>query len=325
MEQVKRVYRNIAKETTDYIGRAIDCFLSGQTGKFDRYVSVENALVYRVVSHVDGKSRVRQDVIAVRLKSGVIIGNSSALSLIGRSVSFGRERLNSSVTEVQTRLSELVTMVPFTVFIEANLNLGNLIMLERGTEETITRKVPNPKFKKWNDKNTEPEFLEETAHFTGSSLFSIDGRTFLFDIDRREIQHKIFNAFLAEIPDTTAKTVKDAYESLKPVDVKTAESKGLKVLRQGEWFFIPVDGEFEAVKARSDRWDKKEFEPLQLRAGQNSPNNAHRYAVLKDGSHVVSGYVEHSGREHAKLILKGWFKAVPNTATRSFTITGDVD
>ena len=42
-------------------------------------------------------------------------------------------------------------------------------------------------------------------------------------------------------------------------------------------------------------------------------------------SHLVSGYVEHSGREHAKLVLKGWFKAIPNTSTRSFTITGDVD
>jgi hypothetical protein len=323
MEQNQKVFRKIDKGTGDYIGKAVDCFLSGQTGKFDRYIAVENALVYRVVSHVDGKSRVRQNIIAVRLKSGEVIGNSSALGLIGRTVSFGRERENRGVTEVQTRLNELVTMIPFNVFTEANLNLNSFKILARGSEETVVRRVPNPKFERWNEKSKQPEFLEETAHFTGASLFSIDDKIFLFDIDRREIEHKIFNAFLVEVPDARVKTIAEAYESLKPLEVKTAESEGLKVLRQGEWFFIPVQGEFEAVKG-SGRWDKKEFEPLTLQAGQNRPNSAHRYA--RDGKgHVVSGYVEHSGREHAKLILKGWFKPVTNTATRSFTITGDVD
>lgn len=313
-------YTKQAKGTEDYIGRAIDCFLKGDVGKFDKYFAVKNALVYRTLSHIDGTTEVRQNVIAIRLENGELVGNSSVLELIGRYVSFGREKLNRNATEVQTRLSQLITMIPFTVFIEAGLDLNLFKILERGAEETIVRKIVNPKY----DRNKKvPQFIDETVHFTGSSLFSVGEKLFLFDIDRREIEHKIFNAFLVEVPEAVS-TIKDAYESLKPKDVKDAEAKGLKVLRQGEWFFVPIKGEFEPVKPRAERWDKKEFEPLELRAGQNRPNNVSKYATVV-GGHVVSGYVEHSGREHAKLVLKGWFKPVPNTSTRSFTITGDVD
>lgn len=322
----KKSYKKVSTGTQDYIGRAIDAFLSGEVGKFDKYLAVKNALVYRTLSNHNGKSRVRQNIIALRLESGEVIGNSSILELIGRNVSFGRESLNRSIVEVQTRISQLITMIPFGVFIEANLNLNKFKVLARGSEESILRKIPNPKYNDYDAKAKNlPKFLEETVHFTGASLFDVDGKIFLFDIDRREVEHKIFNPFLVEIPKQVS-TIEDAYQSLKPIEVLEAEAKGLKVLRQGEWFFVPVSGEFEAMRD-PNRWDKKEFVPLTLRAGMNRPNSVSKYSVIDGGAggHVVSGYVEHSGREHAKLILNGWFKAIPNTSTRSFTITGDVD
>lgn len=321
----KKVYKKVSQGTQDSIGRAIDAFLAGEVGKFDKYVAVKNALVYRTLSNFRGETKITQDVIALRLDSGEVIGNSSILGLIGRNVSFGRESLNRSVVEVQTRISQLITMIPFGVFIEANLNLNKFNVLARGQEETITRKINNPKYDAYDKKAKKlPKFIDETVHFTGSSLFDIDGKIFLFDIDRREVTHKIFNPFLVEIPKNVS-TIEDAYQALKPTEVLEAEASGQKVLRQGEWFFVPVQGEFEATAARRDRWDKKEFEPLTLRAGQNRPNTVSKYALVGPNSHVVSGYVEHTGREHAKLILDGWFKAVPNTSTRSFTITGDID
>ena len=102
-------------------------------------------------------------------------------------------------------------------------------------------------------------------------------------------------------------------ENLKPQSVKDAEQKGLKVLRQGEWFFIPVEGEFDAKKRVATSWDKRTFEPLVLRAGRNRPNNVSKHALVNGVEHVT-GLVEHSGREHASLELKGWYLPVPNTS-----------
>jgi hypothetical protein len=39
----------------------------------------------------------------------------------------------------------------------------------------------------------------------------------------------------------------------------------------------------------------------------------------------VRGRVYHGGFEHNPIDLKGWHKAVPNTAVESFRISGDVD
>lgn len=40
-------------------------------------------------------------------------------------------------------------------------------------------------------------------------------------------------------------TVKDALSALKPRAVVQAEKRGLKVIRQGDWFFIPMTGNFD--------------------------------------------------------------------------------
>lgn len=318
--------KKVSKGKDDNIGKAIDAFLANETGKFDKYYAVKNALVYRTLSYKDGETTVLQDVIALRMSNGTVIGNSSILPLIGRTVNWGNENRNRTVTEIQTRLSQLIVMIPFTVFLEANLNLNKFEILERGNEEDVTRKIPNPKYSDYDKKKQDvPKWIDETVHFTGASLFKVEDKIFLFDIDRREIEHKIFNPFLAQIP-AQVDNIKDAYLSLKPKEVLDAESQGLKVLRQGEWFFIPVKGNYEAVKAAANRWDKKEFEPVKLQAGQNRANTVSKYSRIDKNNIVVSGQVEHDGREHAKLILGDvWYRAVPNTSIRSFTITGDVD
>lgn len=310
----------------DDIDKGINAFLTGQTGKFGKYVAVKNALVYRTIltSRNGTEQELGQNIIALRIERNgqtLFIGNSSVLPLIGRSVSFGRESLNRSVSEVQTRLSRHIQMIPFSVFVEANLDLTKINILDRGPEKTVTRIET-----KYDAKKREDVKIDVDVHFTGASLFEVQGRLFLFDIDQREIKHKIFNAFLVELT-TPSKTIADAYQSLKPQAVIDAEKAGLEVKRQGEWFFIPVKGEFEAVTHRP-QWGNDKGKtvpmPLDLRAGQNRPNKVTMHAIVK-GETLVSGRCEHSGREHATLMLKGWFKAVPNTSVQSFTLTGDVD
>ena len=260
----------------------------------------------------------QQDIVALRLSRNgetIFVGNSSVLGLIGRFVSFGNERLNQNETDIQRQLSLLIPMLPFSVFAQAKLDINTMEIIERGQAETITRKV----FVKHDYKKKVDVYKDETRHFTGASLFNVQGNTFLFDLDRRELEHKIFNPFLVKLT-TNSKTIKEAYESLKPIEVKVAEKEGLEVLRQGEWFFIPVKGEYQPDTRRG--WTGEPNTTIELRAGNNRPNRV-EMGVAKES--LCKGQVTHSGREHEPLMLKQWYKAVPNTATKSFTITGDID
>lgn len=292
------------------------------------------------------------------LKDGTVsyLGNSSILDLIGRTVAYGNEGRNSRVTPIQTLMTSdpSFTMVPFNVFEEAGLNLDLYELVERGPEETLVIKETG----EWNEEEDTFDYKSVPRHFTGASLFRVDGTTYLFDVDRREVKYKIFNPFLATIP-RKVKTIKEAYLALKPKQVLAAEKSKKRVLRQGEWFFI----ESKAPKLRkyTDREKllallstvhrgnsqvkelgkllKRDTDKLiktaaklaeelpkeqALRAGDSRPNTVEKCVVL-NGITYCTGRVSHSGREHADLRLKGWWMAVPNTSVKNFTVTGDVD
>jgi hypothetical protein len=266
------------------------------------------------------------ETLAIRINRDgkeIVVGNSSGLSFVGSYQAWGRRYQGRGQQKVQRLLAEKIPMLPFSVFDQANLNIQNLTIVDQTPAETILRK-----FTKHNPVSGKSETVRENVHFTGATLFEVDGKQFLFDIDRREVKHGIFNPFLVKMP-KPCKTIAAAYVALKPKAVRDAEKKGLKVLRQGEWFFIPTER-----KIKHDVWKSKD-EPgnwrsfkkgtareLELRAGPNRPNHAQMGNVKLQ---AVKGRISHSGREHANLFLKGWHFAVPNTATESFTITGDVD
>lgn len=298
-----------------------------------------------------------ENVVAKKIKRegepDLILGNSSILSLIGSYSAYGKFTPNTRETLVQKILATQVRMLPFSAFEESGLDLNKIRILDQSGAETIKRKVLVPRHYRNNYKDT---FRIEKVHFTGASLFEVDGKYFLLDIDRNEIKHKIFNPFVVQLA-KKAKTIVEAYEDLKPQLVKDAERKGKKVLRQGEWFFIPTKApkmprvdENMAIKilASGNRWNttlldtilgKNKVKALakklnkitaavpraiSLKAGENRPNNAQLGLTVK-GVTYVSGTIQHTGREHADLKLKGWYIAVPNTATKSVTITGDID
>lgn len=315
----------------------------------------------RVISHLknrdwDVKAKGTGNEVneIARKTKGGILGNSSILDLVGRTVAYGNETRNRDVTEIQKRMAsnKNFIMIPFSVFDEAGLDLNNFLLVQRGKEEVI--KVKIEEYDWTNGKRSKITKIEK-RHFTGASLFSVDGAFYLFDLDRREVKHKIFNPFLAKLP-KEAKSIKAAYEALKPKAVKEAEKNGLKVLRQGEWFFIETtapkietlsDIEKMTVVAGANTWSIRELAPIlnlsvkslaaisrkllaklprpqNLQAGNSRPNEVSR--LLKQGRKVFcTGTVKHSGREHAPLKLMGWFLAVPNTATKNFTVTGDID
>lgn len=303
--------------------KAINAYLNGVVGKFGQYFALPNALVHRRLDNdlKTSKTEVIQSILAMDL-NGHKIGNSSILPFLGATKAFGSWSHNRQVHSSQTKLSQFITMIPFNVFNEAQLDIRTLTIIQKLNEETVKVKIDNPDYDKYSDKKqTEPKFIIESRHFTGACLFKVDGCTFLFDIDREEIKHQIFNAFLSEIP-KDVETVKDAYEALKPKEVLDAEKAGLEIVRQGEWFFIPVNGDHSPDREKSRFTDKIENKQLELRAGNNRPNYA---SECVEALGLVRGKVEHSGREHRTVTLKTWHKPIANTATKSFTLVGNID
>lgn len=124
--------------------------------------------------------------------------------------------------------------------------------------------------------------------------------------------------FGCEIPGTP-KTVADAFTALIPKDLR---DRG-ELLRQGEWFFIPVD-ETEIPSMTGATVHLEEFAlPV-----EHESSNQHRVRcadgrVAKDGSiYALNPSMEHE--DHATTEALGWHTFRRNTAKRSFS-EGGVD
>ncbi len=356
----------VPNEGDRYVTRAIDCFLNTDDTKqrFGPYFVDGDQLVFRTVATSRTGSELLENIVAQKIDQGgskFLVGNSSALGEIGRRVHYGQEERNTAVTEIQMRLGNLIPMMPFSVFEEADLNMEALRIVQRGPEEEITRLRDTGKRAKKGAKLQKGERLRgesdydkkyhvwilETVHYTGASLFKVGSKHFLFDLDRRELEQQVFNPFLVQLFGP-AETIAEAYEAMKPVQVREAEKSGTELKRQGEWFFI------KAPKDVQKRCNEIEtLANVSLRAGDNRPNECKAVGFDKDGKVVevvknthgrlgfhespddddlkmphtmyVTGRVRHTGREHADLMLKGFWIAVPNTATDSWQISGDID
>lgn len=344
------------ESSADRLRRLVECFVTGKgrVHQHNSFYSNATRLYHVSGTHFEpGTTDGVKTTIAIRIAqpdgSTLVLGNSSILELVGAHTAWGSFQRNRRVTPIQRLLETMIPMLPFTVFEQAKLDISKVRVVDKAAPETITRKV----FVKRDYQNDRDIFREETIHFTGASLFEIDGTYFLFDIDRREIKNKVFNPFLVKLPGAV-KTIAKAYASLKPTEVIKAEKRGLKVLRQGEWFFIPCAAPklrnektrqkklaqhremVKGLRYGSAEWHRAELErmelerglprQLELRAGRNRPNYVSRGLEVKRGQFLVSGTVTHSGREHEPLHLgTKWYRAVPNTATESWQITGDID
>lgn len=297
--------------------KTMTAFLQGKTLKSGNYVATANALVYRSVSVVDNFN---QDVLCLRLiQDGktFYVGNSSRMSVVGTNVAFGNRTRNWGNTEPQRLMERMgIPMLPFGAFREAGLKVIDTRILEQGGSETVKRHIKT-------DKKGNKFFAD--LHFTGATLFQNGPKFFLFDIDRLEIEHGVFNPFIVELPRAVS-SISEAYDSLIPLEVRTAKLEGKEVNRQGEHFFIKMSdvNAFKADKTPrgDDSWNDGYVEG-RMSAQGNRDHVATRFNA-KTG--YVSGFVKHQGREHLDTDLtSGWWKPVPNTAVKAFTISGDID
>lgn len=260
-----------------------------------------------------------------RKLGGAFVGNAS--SLAWTTMNGKLYALNGRNERIQQALADVMPMVPFAMLKENGFDIDTLRVIDRGAEETL--KIAPRHGKGLNDQ-----------HFTGAMLFKIEAskkerqkrpwlkveknQHFLFDVDRGDLKDGIFNPFLSRLAGP-CKTIEEAYESFKPQEVRDAE-RFLKreCVRQGEWYFIPVVGEFKKQKAGT-RYVYGNSQFNKFNAVLQSKGNHPHYAMHISDEGYVTGEVAHGGYEHPSITLEGWHKAVPNTAIASFTITGGVD
>lgn len=315
----------------DALEKGLEVFKSGK----GRHVQFSD---YRI-----SPDRITQGPVLVAYrKNNRVVMNSEVLRLTDFERNFlGGESL------LQKEVRKLTTLsIPFNVLKAAELDPEKIRVIEQGPEETFEIRGP--------------QGLMAQRHFTGAVLLENEGRKFFLDVDRREIQHKIFNAFFVEVA-STVNSISEAYDSMKPQEVKDAEAAGIEVLRQGEWFFIPTENFIEFTRSQVFRWaangeEARQYtqrvEGAELRHGRGRPNSLMRpIGFGPELDSLVLGTVTHSGREHEPLVLEGGdqikapdysdqrgseeansktyrarlYRVVGNTTVSNFTIQGGVD
>jgi len=177
---------------------------------------------------------------------------------------------------------------------------------------------------------SEDEIQEGYWHVLGAVLIRTrENKCFLSSLDDRRY-------FVAELS-KAARTVTQAFRGLKPRPVREAERSGLKVVRQGEWFFVPTP--YEGYRAIADlfhiRTIKETKEKAQVRVLPYRPEQRHRHVcrgLVRGQTIYVCGRVKHvdedgySTGEHPQVKLGDrWYRAYRNTEIQSWSQSGSFD
>lgn len=256
--------------------------------------------------------------MAVRLSDGFYILNG--------------DRYSSTTSNHQSLLFQAIpncyrVEIPFSALREAFAEHGVRYM------SGLVREIQKIKVLDWIDDsyvdtgrlNKEGEKIFD--HVLGGSLFEYEGRKFISSLDSSGSGRGLF--FLTELADKSVNTVVEAFESMKPDSVKRAEEEGSDVMRQGEWFFIPIDDLLDSVKEHA----KKKYV---LKNSESDREDRHfvTEGMSVQGRQFAKGVVRHSRGEHKMLKLydegtkvkdRIWFEAFENVQVNSWSASGDVD
>ena len=175
------------------------------------------------------RTYVKAELAAVRV-NGVCFSNANRFELIGTRMAWGSRTSSWGQSVAQRTLEKAgASPIPFNVFTAIGASISQAIIIEKAPSETVKLTNPQDKLKP----------IER--HYVGACLLNVqvDNKLeyFLFDIDRQELEHGIFNAFVVKLS-KSASSIFDAYVGLMPERVQQAIGDGVDVKRQGEWFFI---------------------------------------------------------------------------------------
>jgi hypothetical protein len=154
---------------------------------------------------------------------------------------------------------------------------------------------------------------ENEKHWFIQAFTSPAPRRFLCGMDERHL-------FIAQFEGGT--TVRDAHRQLKPADVRDAErSHAGRILRQGEWFFVPLgDAEKRQLAGELAR------RPWAIRHNESIGGNGHPHvadeSMWLDGRRAYArGAIRHP--DHKTLVLDGWRRVHRNAEVRQASFGGN--
>ena len=157
--------------------------------------------------------------------------------------------------------------------------------------------------------NGEPTVLDWDARLRHLLLLVRKGsreRRLLFGHDERHL-------FVARLPHAPITRLREAFGVLKPEAARRAEARGVKVIRQGEWFFVSTP-EFRAV-GNVIVHRKVPLRPSHpFRRGGNE-HIAEELARVRGEQSRIDVYARGTVRhvEHATIKLDGWHRVLRNT------------
>ncbi len=146
---------------------------------------------------------------------------------------------------------------------------------------------------------------EEGRYWVFERWTPSERRRYLCGMDERHL-------FIAQVPGGT--TVRDAHRELKPAEVREVErSSPGRILRQGEWFFVPpseVEAKQLGLALRGSPWIVRRRESL---GGNGRPHVAEEVVRL-EGRVYARGRIRHP--DHATLVLEAWRRVHRNAEVR---------
>jgi hypothetical protein len=181
------------------------------------------------------------------------------------------------------------------------------------------------------ERDNDGNITTKTYHRVGTVLLQTDDRKWSYLCAMDESSY--FISLLKKNP----KSVEDAYKSLMPSIVSKALANGVKVIRQGEWYFMPVvqlesSNTIHFGNMPTFTWNNmKTSNPLPAGSGSNL-HLPTRYSTWNK-YHFAMGMVRHvdpatyqsTGQHRAVKLGKTLHLAVENEAVQSWSADGRVD
>ena len=165
---------------------------------------------------------------------------------------------------------------------------------------------------------------ERTIHTLGDSVVRVKDRFYVSAVDETGVDSGMY--FFAELQtERPPASLEEALTLLKPKVVQEAEARGANVLRQGEWFAVPVKITTSELMRDVERgiavWQQGH---ILGRDGHHMLEEAVIYrAGPRKGEVYARGVVRHTREEHMDLHLRGlWHLIVHNIQGASYTLSG---
>ena len=264
--------------------------------------------------------------LAVRLKDGSILTNGARFA---EPVDQHQRNLISALEGSQRRFS----VVPFHS-ITAAWTDGIVDEWSRAPfgisdlQKEVSVAVPSggEAWKQVEVKDKHGRIIKRRIHTLGDSVLRVKDRYYLSGVDETGGGWGGMYFFAELVTKEAPATLEEAYNMLKPQEVREAEGRGLNVLRQGEWFAIPTQVLTSELMRDVERGIAVHRQRHVLgKDGHHELEEAVLYkAGERKGQVYARGVLRHTEHEHTDLDLGTvrWYLVVHNVVGASYTLSG---